>query len=78
MTQFLMDRFQTFSVLSRRRTGGIGCGAYLSMAQELSLVTGVGSFGHVLGFLCDYSVRAYLSHQRRRGTLRGSMNITPV
>jgi hypothetical protein len=26
MTQVLMDRFQTFSVFSPRRTGGIGCG----------------------------------------------------
>ena len=37
MTQFRMDRFQTFNVVSRRRTGGIGWGQYLSMAQELSL-----------------------------------------
>jgi hypothetical protein len=47
-----MDRFQTFSVLFRRRTGGIGCGEYLSMAQKILLVIGVGSFGVMLGFLC--------------------------
>jgi hypothetical protein len=49
------------------------------MAQEISLVISVGSFGLVVGFLSGYSIRAYLSHQRRRREmLRGSMSITPV
>jgi hypothetical protein len=79
MTYVPMDRFQTFTVISSHQTGVIGCGEYLRMAQEISLVISVGSFGLVVGFLSGYSIRAYLSHQRRRReTLRGSMSITPV
>ena len=43
-----MDRVQTFSVFSRR-TGGIGCGEYLSTAQEISLVINVGAHHAVHG-----------------------------
>ena len=44
-----MDRFQTFSVFSPRRTGGIGCGEYLSTAQGISLVINVGTHHAVYG-----------------------------
>jgi hypothetical protein len=43
------------------------------MAQELSLVISVGSFGLVVGFLTGYSLRAYLSHLHRK-----PRNITPA
>jgi len=36
------------------------------MAQEISLVISVGSFGVVIGFLTGYSVRAYLSRLQRK------------
>jgi hypothetical protein len=69
------DRYRFLLPSNRRHR----CGEYLRMAQEISLVISVGSFGLVVGFLSGYSVRAYLSHQRRRReTLRGSMSITPV
>ena len=56
-----MDRFQTFTVFSSHRTGVTGCGEDLSMAQEISLVISVGSFGLVVGFLSGYpSARFYL------------------
>jgi hypothetical protein len=47
MTQVLMDRFQTFSVFSARRTRG--CGEYLSTAQEISLLINVGTHHAVYG-----------------------------
>ena len=49
MTQALMDRFQTFSVFSPRRTGGIGYGEYLVTAEGISLVINVGTHHAVYG-----------------------------